>query len=95
MGVISLSQEIIQRLEAIAQRENRSPEDVVASLLEHYTPLRTSDEDEIIPGTLAELARAAQRANLRSGISDTSERSREILNTEFADYLLQRMQEQD
>jgi predicted transcriptional regulator len=43
------------------------------------------------PNSLLKLAEAAEREGWRSGETDISERSREILNNEFADYLLARL----
>lgn len=86
---------IAWRLLDIARRESRPVEAVLESLLEHYEPTAPIVEDEPQPGTFAALAAAARRANLSSPEPvDTSERSREILNTEYADYLKRRMDEQ-
>ena len=46
---------------------------------------------EIAPGSLAEMAQNAREAGLASDERvDTAGRSREILNTEYADYLKRR-----
>ena len=52
--------------------------------------LKPGDEGWPPPGSLAELAQLARRANIGADSEakiDTVERSREILNAEFADYL--------
>lgn len=75
----------------IARRENRSVEAVLDDLLADYQP----DTERPKPGTFAALAHSAREANIRTEYPvDTSERSREILNTEYADYLKRRMDEQ-
>ena len=70
-------------LQHIASQENRSVEDVLENLLALYQPQ---------PGTLAELAQSARKADIHTGKTDTSDRSREILRTEYADYLKRRQQ---
>jgi len=79
----------------IARRENRSVEDVLESLLEERYPQPESD-DKPAPGSFAALNWAAQKAGIgrNAAQTDTSERSREILETEYADYLKRRMDEQ-
>jgi hypothetical protein len=47
------------------------------------------------PGSLAYAAKIARNSQLYSGKSDLAERSEEILNKEFADYLLRRMRGED
>jgi hypothetical protein len=75
----------------IARRENRSVEAVLDDLLADYRP----ETEQPKPGTFAALAEAARRANLRSEHPvDTSERSREILHSEYAEHLKRRMDEQ-
>jgi hypothetical protein len=43
------------------------------------------------PGSLALLAKLAREADIVTGETDVSKRSREILDTEYVDYLAQRM----
>lgn len=87
-------EKIAWRLLDIARREKRSVESVLESLLEDYEP--STSEDEPQPGTFAALLKAAQEARIGvdSEPTNTSEKSREILNTEYADYLKRRMDEQ-
>lgn len=88
MAEHTLPAHLIDQLEALARRENRSAGELLESLLNQYV---SSTPDEDIPlGSLAALARSAQEADLRSEATDTSERSREILKTEYADYLRRR-----
>lgn len=91
--------QIADRLRAIAERENRSVEQIIEELLSNYQspitethqPSKTINPDNPLLGTLAALAAAGRRMNFQSGENDVSERSREILNTEYAEYLLSRM----
>ncbi|MEO8610640.1 MAG: hypothetical protein ABI690_22270 [Chloroflexota bacterium] len=78
----------------IAQRENRSVEAVLESLLAEHYPKSSNDEPS--PGSFAALNLSAQKAGIGrdAASTDTSERSREILETEYADYLKRRMDEQ-
>lgn len=83
---------IAWRLLDIARRENRSVEDVLDILLRKYAA--EESEGEPTPGSFAMMAQSALKADLRSTPTDTSERSREILAGEYADYLKRRMNEQ-
>jgi hypothetical protein len=79
---------LIDQLEALARRENRTAGELLASLLTQY--IASTAAEDIPPGSLAALARSAQEADLRSETTDTSEHSREILKSEFTDYLRRR-----
>ena len=80
---LTLKGKTAEALQHIALQENRSVEDLLENLLALYQPQ---------PGTLAELAQSARTADIHTGKTDTSERSREILRTEYADYLKRRQQ---
>lgn len=135
-----LPEYLIEKLEAIARREHRTPADVLESLLENYEPdadvreVRQaiykrardywqkvgdearlalsdveldeqfwfidadgiphlkSDDVELPDDPLLKMAEMALEANLLFVDSaDISERSREILETEYADYIYRRM----
>lgn len=138
---MTLPDHLIQKLEAIAQRENRTSVEVLESLIDHYenqgvkavrrriydraraywqqvgdeeraaltdealdeqfwfidaegVPHLKSEEGQIEPpdDPLEKMAEMALEANLLFIDSkDIATRSREILNTEYADYLLRRM----
>lgn len=76
--VINISEAVVQRLEALAAQQGESVDAFLNRLLERYAP----------PGSLAELAQNARGAGLASPQPvDTAERSRDILNTEYADSL--------
>lgn len=86
---------IADRLREIAERDNRSVEDVIANLLEQFELQHTDtpdpNETEVPPRSLAAFEKVAREMRFKTDQSDISERSREILNTEYAQYLLDRM----
>ena len=86
---IDIPADIARRLEALAERDNLEIEDLLRDMLERF------EEEDDAKGrrrpTTADFARNARAAGLSSAHPvDTSERSREILNAEFADYLKRR-----
>jgi hypothetical protein len=92
MVTITIPDKLARRLESIAQQENRSIDDVAASILEKHMPVapplaESDDDEEAPPGSLAALIKAADEADIRSDYTDTAERGREILNTEYPKYL--------
>ena len=92
-ALIIKDETIATRLRDIAEQEERTVEEVIGSMLDTYRGGReTSAAPE--PGSFAMLAKSAQEAGIQSEATDTSERSREILSTEFADYLRRRIDEQ-
>lgn len=92
--MFTLPTDLIERIEAIAQSENRSPVDVVETMLQAYEK-EAVQGDDTPPGSLAALARSALEANLGSEYTDSDERSREILKQEYPDYIRRRMNEGD
>ncbi len=83
--IIEIPEDIKKQLEAFAEQQNVEVIAVLQALMDHY-------RSQMRWATLAEMARNAKEANLSSPEPvDTSARSREILNTEFADYLKRRM----
>lgn len=89
MTDISIAPHLIEKLQRIAEIEHRPVEAVLESLIEQY-PVPIVEETPPL-GTLARLAYEARKVGFESGETDTSERSWEILEKEFADYLLRRM----
>lgn len=84
--LINIPEDVAQRLTQIAEQEGASVGEVLQNLLNRYTPQSPA-------GSLAEMAQNAREAGLASDSAvDTADRSREILNTEYADYLKRRMQ---
>jgi len=93
MADLVIHDDLAKRLREIARRQNQTVEEMLTAIVEQY---KSSVGDEMpIPGTPAALAASARRAGLRSPQPvDTSERTKEILNSEYADYLKRRMDEQ-
>jgi DNA polymerase III delta prime subunit len=90
--LIIKDEDIATRLRDIAEQEERTVEEVLGSMLKAYT---SRSAGTVEAGSLAMLARSAVEANIQSDhVVDTSTRSREILRTEFADYLKRRIDEQ-
>jgi hypothetical protein len=82
---MDIPESVAQRLARLAQERGTTVGEVLESLLNRYEP-------EVPPGSLAALARNAREAGLSTpGPVDTSARSREILDTEYADSLLKRL----
>src|SRR5687767_549492 len=86
-------EDLLQKLHDLAQRQGRTVDDVLADFLAPYeeSPVEEDGEDVPPPGTAARLVYEMDKANFYSDFTDTVERSREILNTEYAEYLLKRM----
>lgn len=83
---IDIPQDVAQRLEELAKRKDADIGDLLRDWLERYEAERENDDKQW--ATLADLARHAKAAGLSSSKPvNTAGRSREILNTEFADYL--------
>lgn len=82
---IEVSDEIGLHLKQFADERNLTIEELIRAMLDRYDVKKRKGV------TLAEFAKMAKEARLRSTEPlDTAERSREILNTEYADYLNQR-----
>ncbi len=87
--LINLPEDIARKLEQLAQQQGASVAELLDDLLKRYA-------QDSAGATLADLARNAQQAGLTSTQSvDTAAKSREILNTELADYLKRRMADGD
>jgi Ribbon-helix-helix protein, copG family len=83
--LINIPEDVAERLEQLAHQEGRSIGDLLETLLNRYAP-------ESPPGSLAEMAQNAREAGLASHQPvDTANHSREILKTDYADYLKRRM----
>jgi hypothetical protein len=87
MANLIIDDALARQLQEIARRENRSVDEVLESLLAQYTP---NQGDKSSPDPLLMMADAARKFGLRSGRSDISSRSREILSSEWPEYLKHR-----
>ncbi len=92
MTDISIAPHLIEKLRRIADIEHRPIEAVLESLIEQYPVPMVEDTspdaegDDVPPlGTLARLAYEARKVGFMSGDPDVVDKSREILQTEFAD----------
>ena len=86
---IDIPEDVALRLEALAKEKDADIGDLLRDFLKRYTD--ESDAKESRRATGADFARNALAAGLSSPQPvNTAERSREILNTEFADYLKRR-----
>ena len=80
---IDIPKQLAEKLQAIAKRQNSTPEAVLTQLLTEYE----SRADESA-GSFAALAKSAMSAGIHGNKPvDTAARSREILNSEYSDYL--------
>lgn len=87
---IEIAEDIALRLEALAKSKDADISELLRDMLASYQD--KGDADEKKWATLADLARHAKELNMASPAPvDTAGRSREILNTEFADYLQSRI----
>jgi hypothetical protein len=77
MSDLVIRSDLAKRIRQIARQHNQPVEDFLETLLDNVRILAPK-------GTLAGLAEAAERANIQAGASDISERSREIINEEYA-----------
>ena len=86
---IEIPEDVALRLEELAEQDDADIGDLLRALLARYEAER--DDKAKRRATGADFARNAKAAGLASPEPvDTSARSREILNTEFADYLKRR-----
>ena len=81
---IEVSDEVGLHLKQLAEERKLTIDELIEAMLDRYDVVRNS-------ATLADLAANAAKASLATPHPvDTSERSREILQTEYADYLRRR-----
>jgi len=92
MAAFNLKESLARKLRELAERQHRSPEEVLAELIEEsYSVAAQSAEGANRENPLLKMAEQAEKLGLSSGRSDISERSREILNEEFPRYLKDRI----
>ena len=83
---IDIPEDIALRLEALAKQKDADLNDLLHDLLERYEAEHEGDDKQW--ATLADMARHAKELNMSSPEPvDNAGRSREILNTEYVDYL--------
>lgn len=82
---IEVSDEVGLHLEKLAKERNLSIEELIGAMLDNFDVERRKGV------TLADLAKMAKSMNLSTEEAvNTAERSREILQTEYPEYLKQR-----
>lgn len=87
--IIEIREDLALRLQALAERDGADLDNMVHRTLMDLVSQREKDGRRY--ATLADMARHAKELNMASPQpSNTAERSREILNTEFVDYLKSR-----
>lgn len=87
---IDIPEDVALRLEELAAQRDTSPGELLRDMIERYAKERAADDKPW--ATLADLARHAKLMNMASPEPvNTAERSREILNTEYVDYLKSRL----
>ncbi|MCY4072913.1 MAG: hypothetical protein OXG60_16595 [Chloroflexi bacterium] len=85
--IIDIPDDIALRLEELAEAKGSTIEELLRTWLDGQKPKKPQL-------TMQDLARNARKAGLKSDKPvDTSERSREILNAEFADWIDRRIRE--
>ncbi|MCY4071327.1 MAG: hypothetical protein OXG60_08500 [Chloroflexi bacterium] len=86
---IDIPEDVALRLEQLAEQHDTDLGDLLRDMIERYAKERPTDDKRW--ATLADLARNAKEAGLASPHPvNTAARSREILNTEYVDYLKRR-----
>jgi hypothetical protein len=91
MAELSISPKLANRLSELARRQNRSVEALLTEWVEETEGSVVAPESAIEESNpLAHLGQRLAAADFHSGRSDTAERSREILEQEYGDYLLKR-----
>ena len=94
MTILEVQDSTAQALLKLAKQTNQSVDEFLQDIVSQYQQEKL-DNDEKISQTDAStgqrLLEVMLEANYSSGHSDTVERSREILNTEYVDYLKSRL----
>lgn len=86
---IDIPEDVALRLERLAEQRDTDLGELLRDMIERYAKDQTADDKPW--ATLADLARNAKEAGLASPHPvNTAGRSREILNTEYVDYLKRR-----
>jgi len=94
MFTLLLDDETAKRLQAISMRENRPLDEIVSAALAQYDVSQPTDK----PNWALEMARLAQEdtsIKWNELAATLSENSRDILDNQFADYLLKRTESND
>lgn len=94
MFTLMLDDETAARLQALARQQNRTPNDVVRDLLEYVNqPKKDGNDNWALK--MAQMAEEDTSIEWNESAANLSENSRNILDSEFADYLLKRTESND
>ena len=85
-----LREDLLQKLNDLARHEGRSVDDLVEELLSRYAT-EPDTVEQYREGSLARLAAAGRDMPPLDAPDNVAELADDILNTEFADYLKERM----
>ncbi len=88
-----LPENLAEQLQHFAELENRSVNEVLEKMIATYKP--EIEQLDTAPNPFLIMLEMAEEANLPFSEDNITERSRKILNTEYADYLLKRMHGDD
>lgn len=99
MAEFRIDKELLDQVQKLAAEENRSMDDVVTSVLWQFVLSRSFQQSgtpdiDVTPTTKNPLLLIAQGAEALGDLAtenNVSERSREILRTEYPEYLMRRV----
>ena len=84
---MAASKSLRELIDQVPKELEQEVTDFVLFILERHVKAHPS----VASGTLSALAQKALEANINTGETDVSKRSREILETEYGDYLAKRL----
>lgn len=91
----NLRADLLEKLSQVAKQQGRSLNAFVEDILQPYDEPKAAQDDGPPMGTLARLAWCGARMPSLGEPDNVSERVNEIMQSEFADYLLARMSRED
>src|SRR5581483_5848562 len=92
MTDITITGKVAERLQQLAQDKHQTIEQIIEEALDTYAQSQDKEMPggEPPPGSLARMAWLATRNPIEVAATDIAERSRDILRTEYTEYLLKR-----
>lgn len=90
MTHIEISEQVLERLREVAEQQNLAVEEIAETILNEWAQAYIEPEAD----PLLMIAEAADKLGLRSEEGNIASRSREILNTDYPDDLMRRINEQ-
>ncbi len=103
MTTIEIDPHLMHLLQDVAKRENRDLDEVIQTTLHHFAMARAyqgvsavePEPETKIKDVFRLVAEAADKLGETSDHINFSERSRDLLNTDYPEYLMRRLREQD